>query len=226
MFAEAAVYYNGRATSTLEIGNYLIIQKPDASISIHGAAFSKPLNYQNGASEITTITAGQELDDLGNNLFTSVPLQIIKATNKSNSKSEELFIAIYKIHSCQYHENWSDNKIKLTKSEKDLVKQIFADIYTYMPGIEVKLIELEHQTPYGNIDILVVDSNDIRHIIEVKRKTISIAGCGQLTRYVTHFRDLGYEVQPYVAAPAISKGALNYCTNHKQTFLKIQFEES
>ena len=46
------VVYDGRAYSTLERGNYLIIYKPDGSLLIHGSSKSTPRNYQSVGSKV------------------------------------------------------------------------------------------------------------------------------------------------------------------------------
>lgn len=219
LFAACEVYYNGRASSTLQLGNYLIVHKPDSSLSIHGASFSKPLNYQNGSSKVEFITDEVILDDLGTNLFSAVPKFIIRAENKG----EVLYVAVHQVHSETQHDGWSDHKIKLTRSERDLVNQIFENLDTYFPDTDVALVELEALTPYGSVDILIVDTAGIRHIVEVKRKIVSVAGCGQLARYANHYTRLGFGVKQYVAAPGISRNAQAYADNNDQTFVLVEF---
>lgn len=219
LFASAEVFYNGRATSTLQVGNYLIIHKPDASLSIHGASFSKPLNYQNGSSKVEIIKDEIVLEDMGANLFSATPLFVIRAENKG----EVLYVAVHEVYSDVRHEGWSDHKIVLTRSERDLVNQIINDLDVYFPDVDAVLVELEAPTPYGSVDILILDAAGIRHIVEVKRRTVSVAGCGQLARYANYYVGMGFEVRQYVAAPGISRNAQEYATNNGQEFVLAEF---
>lgn len=219
LFARSEVFYNGRATSTLEAGNYLIVHKPDASISVHGASFSKPLNYQNGSSKVEIIEDATVLDDMGVNLFSERPAFVIRAENKG----EVLYVGIHKVHSNVIHEGWDDNKIRLTRSERDLVNQIFNNLDTYFPEVDLVLAELEAPTPYGSVDLLMLDTSGTRHIVEVKRKVVSVAGCGQLSRYANYYSSLGFKIRQYVAAPGISRNAQGYCDNNDQEFVLVDF---
>ena len=221
MFCKCEVVYDGRASSILEVGNYLILCKPDACFSIHGACFAKPLNYQNPGSKIEFLRSGQDFDDLWSNLFESKPKFIVRATNKR----ESLIVAVYKVFKHDVFTDWTSAKIKLVRSERDLVTQIFNNVYDYFPGIDPILIETEVPTPYGNIDLMIVDSQGIRHIVEVKRRIMSVAGCGQLARYAQHFIARNVPIRQYVMAPGISKNALAYVQNNGQKWVQATFKE-
>ena len=52
VLAKCEVAYEGRATSTLESGNYLIVIKSDGSILIHGNNLLKPKNYMGPKARI------------------------------------------------------------------------------------------------------------------------------------------------------------------------------
>ena len=47
LIANCSVKYEGRASSTLEDGDYLIIIKDDNTMQIQGQKLTKPLNYIN-----------------------------------------------------------------------------------------------------------------------------------------------------------------------------------
>ncbi len=222
MYCECEVVYDGRACSTLERGNYLILCKPDLCIAIHGSNFIKPLNYQNPKSSIYILNAGQEFDDIWTNLFDKKPKLIVKAVNKK----ESLTIAVYTRINYNSFENWTNAKIKLIKSERDLVNQILSNLSTYFPSINMASVDTEIPTPYGNIDILIIDQNNIYHIVEVKRKIMSVAGCGQLARYGVHYKSIGIQAIEYLAAPLISKNALIYADRNNQQWIQATFDET
>src|SRR4051812_40610135 len=95
LYASATVIYNGRAYSTLEHGNYLIIYKPDKSVSIHGADLVLPRNYisSNGKLNVND----KQL------IFTK--------------KKETVTINIDQIHSLNYLDGWSSHKIIISRTE-------------------------------------------------------------------------------------------------------------
>lgn len=213
MFADAAVLYDGRAYSTLERGNYVIMVKPDQSIAIHGAQFaSKPLNYQNADSTIITYRRGTEFTDLWRSYFTEKPKFLIWSVNKG----EILAIAVYKVHSDTILNDWSTNKIKLSKSEREFVELALDDLYNLFPNINMVVAEMEVSNPYGVIDIMMADDCNELHIVEAKRKIMSVSGCGQLSRYARYYRDIGCAVHEYLLAPTISKNAVEYSTEYGQ----------
>lgn len=220
-YMDCSVVYDGRAHSTLERGNYLIIFKPDGSLSVHGAVFAKPLNYQNGGTRIETYKSGSEFNDLVKAYFGKKPAFILFAMNNG----EVLAIAVYKVIKEFAPKEWSANKIALSRSEKELVQQIFDNIYAYFPKLKICGVEVEVPTPYGNVDILIGDTIGSLHIVEVKRKIVSVAACGQVARYGKFFRDEHHgEVMEYLAAPRMTSNARAYADRHDQQYVFADFD--
>ena len=220
LIVEAEVVYEGRASSRLDRGLYLILHKPDGSIAIHGARF-KALNYQCANSCLTFYRRGDEFTDLCQAYFPgNEPEFLIISTNRD----ETLFIAVYSVGG--EIADLSYNKIILTKSERELVDKMIADIYDYLPGVDAILVETEAPTPYGNCDILVTDIGRSLHIIEVKRRIAAVSACGQAARYATYYRDeCKRSVREYVAAPRLSRNAAIYCRQHGQTWIEVNFDD-
>lgn len=121
--------------------------------------------------------------------------------------------------------NWTDSKIDLTKSERDLVNKIYSNITSYFPNIEIVDVNKEVRTPYGNIDLLIIDICEIHHIVEVKRRMATISGCGQVARYAKYFKRKGIKTREYLAAPSISKNAIEYCAKHGQLWVEASFDD-
>lgn len=222
LHARCEVVYDGRAFSTLEEGDYLVLCKPDGCIAVHGGCFVKPLNYQNPGSDIRIIKSGDEFDDLWMNLFGRQPSMIIKATNKG----ESLVIAVHEVHRRLSLDGMSTSKISLVRSERDLVTQVTASIGRYFPAVDAVLVDTEVPTPYGLIDIMLVDRAGVRHIAEVKRRVMSVAGCGQLARYATSMSAAGFTVAEYLVAPAISRNAARYALDRGQSFVAATFDDA
>src|SRR5215216_2718640 len=56
--ADCEVYYEGRASSALRRGHYLLIHKEDGSFQIHGSRLTVPLNYQPAGSRLYRTAEG------------------------------------------------------------------------------------------------------------------------------------------------------------------------
>lgn len=221
IFGRCSVVYNGRASSVLETGNYLVLCKPDLCIAVHGGSFIKPLNYQNPGSKIELLKEGQEFDDLCSNYFEDEkPQLVIYATNKK----ESLIVGVHEVISHKTYRGWDSNKIKLIRSERDLVNQIVARYDHYFPDIDAVQVETEVPTPYGNVDIVLIDRQGVRYLVEVKRTVMSVAGCGQVARYAAYYTSKGIRNKQYVAAPTITANAMTYVQEHGQTWVEAQFD--
>ena len=190
--------YDGRAKSTLKPGNYLIIHKNDGTILIHGGTLCTPRNYQ---------PPGAILYKVGNVLI-------------SIRKNEKIIITIDKI--IQYNEvnDWSNNKIDITRTERELRDYIAGNVEEVL-GFKPVEVHIDFITPVGNIDILIIDEDDIYHVIEVKRGKASLSTCSQLERYSNYFIDIMKNVCDYVASPDASHNAINYMTDQRQVWLQV-----
>lgn len=180
LYANAEVTYDGRASSTLPHGNYLVIKKDDGSILIHGANKCTPKNYQGPGTKHT----------------------YSDNTIISKSKKESITIKISNIISYIELVDWSDDALNMSKTELQLQTSIVDHIEDYIPN--PAHVVTSFYTPIGSIDIYVLDDTSNRHIIEVKRKKAGVSAIYQLQRYIDHFK--GY-AKGYIAAPELTKKA-------------------
>ena len=199
-FVFCEVLYDGRASSTLEAGNYLIIFKADGSIQIQAGNKIAPRNYQQ---------PGAKLELRGHVL-------IIRR------KHETIKIIIHKLHQVFYPQNWSCAEIVIIRTERDLVNKLFANWSDYIEG-NFATIQLEFATPLGPIDLAGVDATGCYHLVEVKRKGIIVPNISQLNRYVSAMRDRGELVAGYIAAPRIGDRARDYCESLGFKYIFIDF---
>jgi RecB family endonuclease NucS len=199
LYAQCTVDYDGRAKSTLELGNYLIIHKSDGTLLIQGGTLCTPRNYQPPKAIMRRI---------GSKLVSTL-------------KNETITITIDRIHFYKELHNWSAKKIDINKTEAQLRDKILNNIESYL-GVKVKETYREFRTPVGNLDILAIDIYDTYHIIEVKRGKANLATCSQLERYCHHFTDLMKNVKDYIASPDISDNALRFSQENYQTYLKVE----
>lgn len=147
---------------------------------IHGATLNKPLNYQPPGATI------QVNDD-----------EII-----SRYKKETIKIKLYNIINVYPITTWSDNKIKISKTEKDAKKIIISMLPKIIDNITQ--IHDEYQTPNGPVDLVVIDDKNTHHVIEVKRKKLYLNHLVQLNKYLDHFKQSDITAVGYLAGTGIS----------------------
>lgn len=190
--ANFSVTYDGRASSSLLDGDYVIIKKPD-SIQIHTSKHINPINYQTKS------------------------VSYIKNDNVlvCTSKKEVLKLSFNQIYSVIPLDRWDDNALQMRRTEKEFVQNICANINEICQDT-ITSVEVEHKTDVGPIDIVARGSK--LHIIEVKRKTANISAFSQALRYYTFFKNwsapegtVRQEVQCWIIAPGISKSCLTNC---------------
>ena len=198
IYAEASVEYDGRAYSTLDVGNYLVIYKKDGSLLIHGCDLSKPLNYQGPKSKL----------EYKDNILIS------------RNKKETISIRIQKIHNYVELNDWSSNKIQISKTEQELVEKLCDDIRGYLGISGYVEIYTEYRTDNGPIDVLVKNDGKI-HIIEAKRKKATKNNCVQLKKYQETF---GEDTIGYIAAPDIGDNALEYLEANGGKYIRVDFD--
>lgn len=200
LFADCEVLYDGRASSTLTRGNYLILYKNDRSVSIHASTIVLPRNYMASDSKFRI-----EDDQL---IF--------------SRKGEVVCIKIHQQHFINYLENWSDSKIVICRTERELALKIYNNWCDYFDE-EFDIIEMEFNTELGPIDIIgLTTTTDV--IIEVKRKRATVKDVTQLLRYVEALGDRKKLCKAYLAAPEIAKNAKKYLEKHGLHFLEVDFD--
>ena len=214
IYVEASVSYDGRASSVLERGNYLIIRKQDGSIMIHGANHVPALNY------------------MGNGSIIEIKGNSITATRRS----EIIKIEIYKWHDALKLPNWSTHKIVIKRTEAELVNKIASNPARYFgPGDYIST--REYATTAGPVDLVIMQDIDLAtlhnvpldsriHIIEAKRKKITLKDCYQLKRYLDAIAKSGLrDITGCLAGPEISGNALAHCKDNNFRYLQVRFEE-
>lgn len=201
LYALCSIVYDGRAYSTLERGNYLIVYKDDGSLIIHGADLCKPRNY---------LSAGSVVSIDGN-------------TITSTNKKEKIIITIDEVVTYSSLHNWSNSKIALIKTEKELVDKIIKNWNSYFEE-EFEWIKTEYQTAYGPIDIAGLSKSGVLYAVEVKRKKASISHGTQLKRYVDVLNDHCKNVIGILASPAIGDKTLAYLKKQGFRWLEVGFD--
>ena len=200
IFADCNVRYEGRASSTLCDGRYLIIIKNDGSLLIHDGNKLKPKNYIGPKAKI-------EISD-----------DKIVATCKKETITISISKEIINTDLC----GWDNNNIAIVRTEFELRDKLADNIVRYLNIVPVR-IEKEVATKVGKIDLLVIDENEVHHIIEVKRGTASLSACSQLYRYYIDYGAPRYK--GYIAAPKITNSGAKLLEEYGLGFIPIGFED-
>lgn len=204
LYAKSEVLYDGRANSTLDKGNYLIIHKSDGSLLIHAKDKTTPRNYQSPGA---TLSKSQNV--------------II-----SQRKKETIKIIIDEILTYSELNNWSEDQIRISKTEKDLVDKLETNPVRYFGIPMVKLLR-EYPNKYGKIDLFCIDAEDTNHVVEAKRLKATVNHCIQLHKYIEAIKEESdVNIIGYIAAPEIGSNALEYLEKFGYKFIKITFEDN
>lgn len=196
--ADCDVVYEGRASSVLARGIYVILHKDDGSLLIHGGDKSIPRNYQPPGGKI------------------------VLSDNKiiSKRKNETIVITVYNTIFKHEINDWSRNELCIRKTEKELVKKIIRD-HKLLFNKNFEEVHEEYKTELGPIDIVGIDETSIKHIVEVKRKNVTLANCSQLKRYMEIFDESAIG---YIASPSIGKRADKYLKENGLKWVYVDFD--
>lgn len=208
LYALMSVTYEGRAKSVLGPGKRLLIHKRDGSVLIHGADLTTPLNYMSPGTEMAVDTG---------------KIKFIR-------KGETITVDITMVDLLQKFNDWSDEKLLVTKTESELVEILASDPVKYF-GFQPADLEKEYQTEHGVVDLLLFENfchatldGEIVHNVEVKRKKATLNNCHQVMKYAMCLRECGAKVKNWIAAPDISQNALKYCEKYDIKYVHVDFE--
>lgn len=183
-----SVYYVGRAKSTLEPGERLLIIKEDGSLLVHRPTGYEPVNWQPSGS----IFHVQVKDNA---------LEVHAIRQKPHESVRILFTAVYSVSSL----NLKDvGEFSLNATEADMHKAILLKPELVEEGL--KPISYEKKVEPGFVDIYAEDKTGKLVVIEVKRKTAGKEAAIQLSRYIDSIKDKATkEIRGILVAPNLAK---------------------
>ena len=200
---ELEVLYSGRAASTADAGDFLLILKPDGSLQIHGQRGVKPVNWQ------------PKTDSL--EVFVEDGSAVLLSERRS--PAEFVRVAFLEPQLAQALRLRELTGFILMGSEAEMQRALARDPSVIEPGLT--LVDLEVPTGVGGIDLFARDSSGQLVIVELKRGKASQEAVHQLSRYVAQVTaQVGTPVRGILAAPAISTPALK-----QLEALKLEFRE-
>ncbi len=202
------VSYEGRAKSTLESGDRVIIIKPDGSFLIHKGEKRNPVNWQPPGCKVRYKVENDQL--------------IIKSL-RSNPK-EILEVEISKTHVIMYFILQDDNELNLTGSEEEMSNYIF---YENPEIIEEGFQPIAQEKPISNgiIDIMGKDKNGNLVVLELKRGRATLDAVSQLKRYVDTLKVETKYLRGILVAPSITKSAFTLLKENGMEFRELHPNE-
>jgi RecB family endonuclease NucS len=182
------VNYVGRASSTLELGERILIIKADGSLLVHRPVGYEPVNWQPAGS----IFHVQVKDD---------GLEVHGVRQKPRENVRVIFDRVYMASALDLSDS---GDFLLHASEDDMHRAILLKPELLEEGF--KPISWEKKVEPGFVDIYGEDKNGKLVIVEVKRKTASKEAALQLAKYVEPIKaKVNREVRAVLVAPSLGK---------------------
>jgi endonuclease len=182
------VHYSGRARSTLEPGERLLIIKEDGSLLVHRPVGYEPVNWQPAGSVFHVQTTEKTLEIHG---IRQKPRESVRVT----------FEAIYMVSALSLADS---GEFLLHATEDDMHRAILLKPELFEEGF--KPISWEKKVEPGFVDIYGEDKNGKLVIIEVKRRTATKDAALQLAKYIEPIKSkINRELRAVLVAPSLGK---------------------
>ena len=182
------VHYAGRANSTLEPGERLLIIKADGSLLVHRPVGYEPVNWQPAGSVFHT----QIKDDM---------LEVHAIRQKPRENVKVTFDRVFMVSALSLNDS---GEFLLHASELDMHKAILLKPQLFEEGF--KPIDYEKKVEPGFVDVYGVDKTGKLVVIEVKRKTAGKEAALQLARYIDAIKvKANRELRGVLVAPGLGK---------------------
>jgi RecB family endonuclease NucS len=183
------VTYRGRASSSLEPGERILIVKEDGSLLVHRPTGFEAVNWQPPGC----IFQSKQKDNV----------LIIKAIRRKPAESIRVhFDSIILVASARLKDTGT---FSLHASEREMQKAILMQPSILEVGF--RPISFEKKVEPGFVDIYGIDKNGSFVVVEIKRSTASRAAVLQLSRYVKAVQGIvNREVRGLLVAPRLAKG--------------------
>jgi len=182
------VHYTGRAKSTLEPGERLLIIKEDGSLLVHRPVGYEPVNWQPAGSVFHVQTKEEELEVHG---VRQKPRESVRVT----------FDHVYMVSALNLNDS---GDFLLHATEDDMHRAILLKPELLEEGF--KPISWEKKVEPGFVDIYGEDQNGKLVIVEVKRKTATKEAALQLAKYIEPIKaKINRELRGVLVAPSLGK---------------------
>lgn len=192
--------YVGRARSFLEKGERLLIIKEDTSFLIHRPSGLEPVNWQPPPNYVG-VTVNREH---------------IILTVKRVRLSEKVIVRIHSVKSIFSGKLEDKGVFQMYLSEKEISEILRRHPELVEEGFRVTSVEAREKT--GVVDIVGVDSNNRRTIVEIKKDRAGLEAVRQLARYAV---GTGPSVRVVLLAPGVTEGAEKMLRRRGMEFRRI-----
>jgi RecB family endonuclease NucS len=183
-----SVKYVGRASSTLEPGERMLIVKADGALLVHRPVGYEPVNWQPAGSIFHVQIKGESLEIRG---VRQKPRESVTLT----------FDSVFLVSSLNLVDS---GEFILNASEYDMHKAVLLKPSLLEEGF--KPISYEKHIEPGFMDIYGEDKNGKLVVVEVKRKTAGKKAVLQLARYIEAVKTkANRKVRGILAAPRLGK---------------------
>ncbi len=207
IIGDCQVEYQGRARSTLEPGERIVIVKEDGATLVHRPTGYEPVNWQPAESYIRTGMSGDTL------VLTTV----------RRRPSESLKISFHQIKALVTMKMVDTGRFDLHVSEKEMQQAIVAEPEIVEEGF--RPITYEKRVEPGFLDIYGHDKSGNLVVIEIKRGKAGKNAILQLARYVDDVKTTANrDVRGVLAAPQLSKGLQRLLSTLSLEYKRIDLE--
>jgi RecB family endonuclease NucS len=182
------VYYVGRANSTLEPGERLLIVKSDGSLLVHRPVGYEPVNWQpaGGVFHVQVKEEGLEVQGI---------------RQKPRESVRVVFSQVFMVSALSLADS---GDFLLHASEDDMHRAILLKPELLEEGF--RPISWEKHVQPGFVDIYGEDKNGKLVIVEVKRKTATKENALQLAKYIEPIKSKNNrEIRAVLVAPSLGK---------------------
>nr|WP_254282954.1 endonuclease NucS [Halomicroarcula limicola] len=192
LFGACTVEYQGRAASSLGLGDRHVTLKPDGTALVHTDEGQQPVNWQPpGCDHSVTVAEGS-----------------LVILSERTTPDEELEIAFETVAHAAAFDVSDPEELAVTGTEADLKERILETPDLVEAGFTP--LATERETPAGAVDVYGEDAAGRTVVVELKRRRVGPDAVGQLNRYVDALRrDLHAEteVRGVLVAPSVTDRA-------------------
>ena len=184
-----SVHYTGRAKSTLEPGERLLIIKEDGSLLVHRPVGYEPVNWQPAGSVFHVQTKAGSIE-------------VHAVRHKPRESVRVTFSEVFMVSSLSLADS---GEFLLYASEEDMHRAILLKPSLLEEGF--KPISYEKKVEPGFVDVYGEDKDGKLVVVEVKRKTAGKEAALQLSRYIDAIKGrANRELRGVLVAPSLGKG--------------------
>ena len=182
------VLYAGRAKSTLEAGERILVIKEDGSLLVHRPVGYEPVNWQPAGSVFHVQTKADAIE-----------VHAVRQNPRENVRV--IFYNVLMVSALSLNDS---GEFSLYASEKEMHRAILRKPSLLEEGF--KPISYEKKVEPGFVDVYGVDKNGRLVVVEVKRKTAGKEAVLQLAKYIDAIKSKAdRELRGVLVAPSLGK---------------------